>query len=575
MGNGSALNVGCVRPDERRRRIAPLAALIGLMGLVVAWSAVAIVVTAPAAHAHASLVGSEPATGARIDRAPTQVVLRFDQPVTALPGALRVFSQGDRRVERGAARVSADGTVRVALEPGLGPGGYVAAWQVLSEDGHPIRGVVTFVVGDGDAAGLAGIARRLLADSDTPTDVRSVTIAGRMATTIGLAAALGSASWAVLGRRGRSETGPIRRLGVWGAIAAALGAALQFSALGPTMGAVSMGSAFDAALLDAATETRPGRLLLAAVVLAAALAVVVRARWTRPGSGAIAADATLVGVAVLAVAAFAGAGHGGSGPLPAVAWPMQAAHITAAGVWSGLLAVLLFGVVLPTHRGALGDRAAIARARRISTIIGGAVATVVASGAFATWRQVRSVQGMRETAYGTVLSVKIGLVAVMLALGWLNRRALGRPADPVALPRRLTRFGTVEIVASVLVLATSAVLAQRIPPREELGRPQVSTVEVAGLQVEVTLERRRPGPNELHLIVTDATGGRVEPQSITASAWLDADQVGPVEVTLRRAGPGHRVATPRFDLTGQWRIELEVSADEFTEDTGSVDVTIG
>ncbi len=51
--------------------------------------------------------------------------------------------------------VSGDATVAgrpvtAALEPGMPTAGYQVRWQVVSEDGHPIAGVIPFTIGDAE-----------------------------------------------------------------------------------------------------------------------------------------------------------------------------------------------------------------------------------------------------------------------------------------------------------------------------------------------------------------------------------------------------------------------------------------
>jgi copper transport protein len=110
-----------------------------------AWAALlALLCIAPAVHAHANLVDSVPRDGAVMERAPSEIALRFDEPVTPL--VLKVLDATGRDVAAGGALQSRDGEVRMAL-PGLPAGGYVVTWRVVSADAHPIAGAQVFIVG--------------------------------------------------------------------------------------------------------------------------------------------------------------------------------------------------------------------------------------------------------------------------------------------------------------------------------------------------------------------------------------------------------------------------------------------
>src|SRR5690606_4073285 len=106
---------------------------------------------------HATLVAADPADGARLHAAPAAVTLTFSEPVGADLGGLRVVDGEGRRVDDGVVRTDGP-TVTVGLQAGLGEGTYVVGYRVLSADGHPVRGGLTFAVGDADLASGDAVA---------------------------------------------------------------------------------------------------------------------------------------------------------------------------------------------------------------------------------------------------------------------------------------------------------------------------------------------------------------------------------------------------------------------------------
>ena len=129
--------------------------------------AVAILVVGTTATAHATLEASTPERGAKLDAVPSQVVLRFDEPVEASFGALRVFDQQGREVQAGKPfRPGGDSKqVAVKLHPGTKPGGFTATYRVVSADSHPVSGGFVFTVGD--AAAPARTVDELLQGSNS------------------------------------------------------------------------------------------------------------------------------------------------------------------------------------------------------------------------------------------------------------------------------------------------------------------------------------------------------------------------------------------------------------------------
>ncbi|MEU0520666.1 copper resistance CopC family protein [Streptosporangium sp. NPDC006007] len=112
------------------------------------------------AQAHNVLIGSDPEDGARLAAGPERITLTFDQSVRRGFAQISVTGPGGTRWEDGGTAV--DGArVSVGVRP-LGPAGqYVAGYRILSSDGHPVAGKVTFTLtaaGTGTAAQPAATA---------------------------------------------------------------------------------------------------------------------------------------------------------------------------------------------------------------------------------------------------------------------------------------------------------------------------------------------------------------------------------------------------------------------------------
>jgi methionine-rich copper-binding protein CopC len=101
------------------------------------------------AAAHAIVVESEPANGARLERAPPLVRVRFNSKIEARLSRLSLVGPDRRPV---ALTVAAGGERpdRLAAPlPPLGPGSYAIRWRVLAADGHITEGAIRFTVESG------------------------------------------------------------------------------------------------------------------------------------------------------------------------------------------------------------------------------------------------------------------------------------------------------------------------------------------------------------------------------------------------------------------------------------------
>ncbi|MEQ6903195.1 copper resistance CopC family protein [Nocardioides sp. YIM 152588] len=147
---------------------APLAVMTALLGVLLAgW-------TSPAA-AHTSLLGSSPEDGARLDALPAEMTFTFSEPI-ATPAYAVVTAPDGEQVASETVRVG--GTeVSVDLAGSGAEGTYTAAFRVVSEDGHPVTGQLTFVVGDEDG----GVAASPSPDASASPEASASPAAGAAA----------------------------------------------------------------------------------------------------------------------------------------------------------------------------------------------------------------------------------------------------------------------------------------------------------------------------------------------------------------------------------------------------------
>src|SRR5262245_43227725 len=105
------------RGASRRRFVA------GLLGL---FAGLGVVLAAPGpAYAHAQLIGSTPANGARLARAPAEVTLRCSERVNVVRDGIRLLDASGAVRGTGPARVDPTGAqVRMPLPADLGNGLY-------------------------------------------------------------------------------------------------------------------------------------------------------------------------------------------------------------------------------------------------------------------------------------------------------------------------------------------------------------------------------------------------------------------------------------------------------------------
>ena len=582
----------------RRRAVALLIALLG------AWLASGVVLAGPAS-AHAELESSNPEDGARLSSAPGQVTLHFSEGVSLGAGYARVLDARQQRVDTGAPTVAGD-VLTIPLRDNLPEGGYLVTYRVISADSHPVAGAFSFAVGNGPliTAGAGDVSET------TAPGVAVALPVTRWLGYAGLALAVGipvllMVCWPV----GWSSV-RLRRLSEGGAIAAALGALGAFAVQGPYAAGAGLGSVFDTALLDTTASTSYGVVLMIRTLLALYLVAALAPAWRRgrpPTSWMLPAS----GVAALGlVVTTAAVGHPVAGPWPGLELPIAVVHVAAMTVWLGGLAGLVLGVLRP---GIAAGELAVAMPR-FSRMAFGSVVALVVTGIVQSVREVGSPAALVSTTYGWLLVAKLLVVAVILAAAGVSRvwvqQHLGvhhRPAgsrrvtahafaaesaaedvddvveerkravagDAVAALPRLRRSVVVELLLAVVVLGVTSVLVGTPPAESAVVQPVDTTLPLKGTSgtsgsVQVSIEPASTGPNVLHLYLFDDAGQLAQPAGITVTISEPSQQLGPIDVKLQPAGPGHYTADAMdIPAAGTWTLQVSVRKDEFTAYTAS------
>ena len=504
-------------------------------------TACAVALIAPAAAlAHASLVGTIPANGAVLERSPGRVVLRFDEPVTTVPGSVRVFNDQVERVDSGAVEKPTSDSVSVSVPGDLGDGTYVVAWRVISADSHPIRGAFAFSIGE-PVANSADIVKAVL---DREADSQSVDVALAVVRFVGLALILLSVGGAfVLGYVADSTA--LRGRWHW-LVLAIVGLLLALDSLawialtGVKAAGFGLGKLFTWSLSREVLDTDFGRIWVLRSLLALALSLVAVVAMRRRAVP----DVVLLFLGSAIAVTPALSGHARiEGTLGILS---DAVHVLAAGIWAGGLAFL---ALLLVEAG--GDRWSLASTAvpRFSTIAVVSVGALIGAGLLSGYLEVRSVDGIWDTTYGRLLLAKVALLLPLLALGAFNNRvSVPRLRAGAAEPggrRAFARAVTAELVILLVVVGVTTALVAEPPAKAQAAGakgPVSREGKVGPYDYTLTVDPARVGSNAVHVYLLDSTGQLADVDEMTLAGTLPAVNVGPLEFGLSPAGRATRPA---------------------------------
>ncbi|GAB2652059.1 copper resistance CopC/CopD family protein [Kribbella swartbergensis] len=515
------------------------------------------------ASAHANLVSTNPAEGAVLQVAPKQVRFTFDEAVRGVPDGVQVFDSRGGLVEASATVKGAE--LEVGLSGPLGNGTTVIVWRVISEDGHPIGGSLTFSVG----APTAGVTPSPSDSGGTPDVPWALTLA-RWVGYLGLFLATGLVAFAALFLPAdRQVDRARRRLAVLarGAAAAAVVAwlaTLPLTAIylldgGPS--SLTRGRTWSSLPL---TEYAVPASVVGGLVLAVALLGRGVAPQQRRVAAAVAATVTVVAPALT--------GHTRAASPEVLVIGVDMLHLLAGSIWLGGLAALALTLADLSGRGAVAANVLA----RFSAVAAGVLAALVATGSVLAWRILMSWSALLDTTYGKLLLVKIGIVLVAVAIAAWNRWSLvprlKRPTkqrDRRVHSRPVVRATAIEGAVLVTALLVTGFLVDKSPESEPASastaaktEPGTRTTTLGDIQVRATLTPLSRGPNTVTIQLSSAGG---EPTEGVAPpvVRLSSDRVALGAVPLTQVSPGLYTAQVVLPAPGTWRMQVSLRVSEF------------
>ena len=510
---------------------------------------IACLLCAPAAmaSAHAVLDNSVPTSGATLEDTPLQIVLDFDESVESSLGYIKLFSSSGKRVQLPAVKADAsDASIVRVVPPTLAQDSYVAVYRVISADGHPVEGAITFRVGAGAVSNLASVIETALQDSETSNVVKVAMALMRFISYIAISIVLAGIFF-LLGSDAPRKG--LNRAVVLAGSVLGLSTALLYLLHGMNASGGTWGQIANVSVVKDVFATQVGESLFARIVVSFLLVSVV-ARWGK--FVAVFAFATLPFT-------YAFAGHAADDSPAALTIALLALHVAAVGVWCGGLILLIFVKDIRTTSIVewFSQRAAVL------------IAVVVATGVVQALLLMDGIGNLTKTSYGKALIAKVCVVGIMLICAAIVRRRFYESGVS-----RLRAVLCAEVVVGLIVLSiTSGMVAAS--PRPTVSNAPFSTALVQGdVIANITISPPRVGESEMHVIVSPPNGSLDPVLAIKARFSLASGSVPPIQTELNAVGPNHFVGYIQFVYPGEWKVDVIVSPNANSEVLYSTQVKI-
>lgn len=514
--------------------------LLGIIGLIF------LAVSEGKALAHAQLIASEPAGGAVVETPPESLRLTFNEPVSVL--GVKWFAPNGREREIGEPGFDAESLI-LPVPENMSEGTHLVSYRVTSLDGHAIGGTLAFSIGKASAAPAAGDR-----DGADATAAR-LAAAARFLLTATLTLAAGGAAFFAFVARGIGGLDAPRRFARAFAFAGLAAAPLALGLQGLDLLNLPPGGLLTAAPYRAAAGSP--FFWTASFALTACL-LAIEALGNRP--------TRLAGFGAWAFAAlsFAMSGHAAAASPQTLMRPALAIHAAAFLFWLGSLPPLLYAA-----RRRLPGLSLLLK--RFSSRAVPLVGLLAATGIAIAFVQVEAFDYLLSTDYGLILGGKIGLFALLLGLGGLNRLFLSPDIEKGegSAARRLSRTVKLEILLAAIVLAAASSFRLTPPPRA------IAAADRAGATAHLHQERAaakvvarpgRRGENRLTLDIFGADGGPLAAKEVSLALSRGDLGLEPIRVKATADGKGAWVSDPvPLTLAGDWSVSLSILVSDFEE----------
>jgi copper transport protein len=498
------------------------------------------------ASAHASLAFSEPRDGTVLTQAPKSVQLRFSENVTA--GAVNLIDASGK-LRSDAVIDASDEAITVALPPGLPEGTQIVSYRVISADGHPVTGAITFSIG-------APTANKAPENADA--HINALIWLARIGLYLGLFAGVGGVfflSWIARQRAASTLISSALIIGMAGAVAS-LG--LQ----GLDLLGLPLGGIFAAAPWKIALGTSLGPSLL--VAIAALVLGLIASRTSAQAPRALSA------IALAAVGlSLAASGHAATAPPEALTRPTVFLHTVAVAFWLGALAPLV-AILRRSKPGVLPV------VHRFSCIAVPVIGILAVTGLVLATIQLESFAALVSTRYGIILSIKLVLVAALLGLAGLNRFRLTPALAQGSATTPLTRSILLECVLALAILCVVATWRFTVPPRALVpDAPLAVHIHSDKAMFQIIVSPGRVGSDDFTLQLMNGDGTLLHAKEATLTLSLPERGIEEIERqgTLGADGFWHVAKVP-LAVPGRWHMRIDALVTDFEKITLEDDLDV-
>jgi copper transport protein len=183
--------------------------------------------------------------------------------------------------------------------------------------------------------------------------------------------------------------------------------------------------------------------------------------------------------------------------------------------------------------------------------------------------QVQTLSALVATAYGRLLLVKLGLLAVLFALAAFNRWRLTAPVEAgnEVARKKLVRSIGVEVAIVLAIFGVVAGWRFTPPPRAlaiAAAQPALVHIHTLKAMADISITPGHSGPVAASIMVMTGDFGPLDAKQMTLVLSKPDSGIEPLKRPAKKAGDGTwRVDDLVIPLPGKWTVGLDILVSDF------------
>ncbi|MEY2191483.1 copper resistance CopC/CopD family protein [Neobacillus sp. BF23-41] len=504
--------------------------------------------------AHAYIKKSTPLENETVEKAPTEVTIKFDETVQPAFNSIKVFDSEGNRVDKKNGRIDPKQPfiLKSGLKKDLPNGSYRIKWKVVSSDGHPVEGVIPFQIGEKgqDSTSLDNETKGYTPKADL--------IIIRWLQYLSNAFYVGLIFfYMVIVPKELRETGSVdkkfRMLISTGLILLFLSILLSLPLQATIESGYPWSEVFNFSIIEnILMNTNYGQFWVIQIALLITLALLtsfigMAERMKR----AILWTCFCLGAALLLTKALTS--HAAAQPNPLLTIAMDFLHLLAASIWIGSLTGFVSLLSLRKNTEIKQNYLKMIKSFSKWGLI--LVLFLTLTGLFASFLYIPNLSALVQTNYGKALMWKLILFLVMLLLAAVNF-IKGKRGTTKGLKASLKG----ELTLGLLILVLSVVLTNLPTAMQSPGPFMETNIVNQGKQLTLEATPNIIGVNLFEITLKDREGKPIkEIEQIHLTFTMLEMDMGKETVSLTKTADGkYEVKGLHFSMAGHWNVHVHV-----------------